>query len=155
LAQDAQQRDLPLGSRGGGMVRHYFPVSGEYELQILTRGVSRFGTEWPEQATVAIDGTLVDTFTLEKTGKHILRVPVVAGTRQIVVTFPDVSNAVVNQLLEPYDRPLPQYALGLGPLPTVKGLTIAGPFNGVGDSAALKALAVCRPTTAASERPCA
>src|SRR5262249_50781248 len=118
---------------------------------VVTRGTSRLDTQSPEQGVIAIDGTPVSSFKLERAGQYRLRVPVVAGTREIVVTFPDVNRAEFNQLLEPYDRPLPQRDIA----PPLKQLDIAGPFDSEGDGAAIKPLLVCRPGARENQAACA
>ena len=64
---DRQSEDLPLGSRGGVAIRHYFPVDGEYLIKV------RLGTNWQayirgmgrqHQLEVRIDGELVKRFTV-------------------------------------------------------------------------------------------
>ena len=68
LRQDDQQSvDLPLGSRGGTAIRHYFPVDGEYLIKIRLRTnwqdmIQGMGT--PHQLDVRIDGALVKRFTV-------------------------------------------------------------------------------------------
>ena len=68
LRQDDQQStNLPLGSRGGIAIRHYFPVDGEYLVKIRLR------TNWQDmiqgmgsahQLDVRIDGVLAKRFTV-------------------------------------------------------------------------------------------
>ena len=64
---DRQSEDLPLGSRGGIAIHHYFPVDGEYLIKV------RLGTNWQNyirgmarqhQLEVRIDGALVQRFTV-------------------------------------------------------------------------------------------
>ena len=64
---DHQSVDLPLESRGGIAIRHYFPVDGEYLIKILLRTnwqdmIQGMGTS--HQLDVRIDGTLVKRFTV-------------------------------------------------------------------------------------------
>ena len=39
--EDRMSEDLPFGSRGGLAIRHFFPVNGEYELQVRLQRNSR------------------------------------------------------------------------------------------------------------------
>ena len=59
--------DVPLASRGGIGVRHYFPVDGEYnvkiELQENYNGYVR-GMGTPQQLDVRLDGVLIKRFTV-------------------------------------------------------------------------------------------
>jgi hypothetical protein len=67
LQDDRSSEDLPLGSRGGIAVRHYFPVDGEYTISIRLRrasGGSRIiGLDKPHQLDLRVDGTRVKLFT--------------------------------------------------------------------------------------------
>lgn len=68
LKQDERQsEDLPLGSRGGVAIRHFFPVDGEYLIKIQLR------TNWQDyilgmgtshQLDVRIDDALVQRFSV-------------------------------------------------------------------------------------------
>ncbi len=67
LQEDRQSEDLPLGSRGGIAVRHYFPVDGEYLIKVRLRTnyqdfVQGMGS--PHQLDVRIDGELVKRLTV-------------------------------------------------------------------------------------------
>src|ERR1035441_6291597 len=62
LSQDQQVEGLPLGTRGGLVVRHNFPLDGEYTLKVvLARNsveVTR-GLEEPHQVEILVDGERV------------------------------------------------------------------------------------------------
>ncbi len=62
LSQDQQVEGLPLGTRGGLVARHNFPVDGDYTLKVvLARNsveVTR-GLEEPHQIEILIDGDRV------------------------------------------------------------------------------------------------
>ena len=105
--------DLPFGSRGGLAVDHYFPLDGEYALQLrLQRSVVNLGggirgLDEVEHIDVRLDGALVKRFTLggddlEKVWRGpyqetelqrfaddplVVRFPAKAGRRTLVVTF--------------------------------------------------------------------
>ncbi len=105
--------DLPFGSRGGLAVDHYFPLDGEYALQLrLQRSVVNLGggirgLDEVEHIDVRLDGALVKRFTLggddlEKVWRGpyqetelqrfaddplTVRFPAKAGRRTLVVTF--------------------------------------------------------------------
>lgn len=62
---DRMDEDLPFGSRGGFVVRHNFPLDGEYELKIdLRRQLYDYirGLQRPQQLEVRIDGERVKVF---------------------------------------------------------------------------------------------
>ncbi len=67
LQNDRQSPDLPLGSRGGMVVRYNFPVDGEYLIKIRLRTNWQdyiLGMGTPQQLDVRIDGTLAKRFTV-------------------------------------------------------------------------------------------
>jgi mono/diheme cytochrome c family protein len=67
LQDDRQSEDLPLGSRGGIAVRHYFPVDGEYLIKVrLQRQYQDYlkGMGWPQRLDVRLDGKLLKRFTV-------------------------------------------------------------------------------------------
>ena len=65
LQDDRMSEDLPFGSRGGVAIRHFFPVDGEYDLQIrLHRNYVNYvrGMGSRHELEVRLDGVLVRTF---------------------------------------------------------------------------------------------
>lgn len=67
LQNDRQSEDLPLGSRGGIAVRHWFPVTGDYSIKVrLQRQYQDYlkGMGWPQQLDVRLDGKLLQRFTV-------------------------------------------------------------------------------------------
>src|SRR5207237_1285431 len=53
---------LPLGTRGGMLIHHQFPLDGEYEFRVfLLRNIVGYmkGLEWPHQLEITIDGERV------------------------------------------------------------------------------------------------
>ena len=70
LQDQRMSEDLPFGSRGGLSVNHYFPVDGDYDLQVrLQRSVVNLGggirgLDEIEHIDVRLDDKLVERFTL-------------------------------------------------------------------------------------------
>ena len=67
LQDDRQSPDLPLGSRGGMVVRYNFPVDGEYLIKLGLRTNWQdyiLGMGTAQQLDVRIDGRLVKRFTV-------------------------------------------------------------------------------------------
>ena len=65
LQDDRMGDDLPFGSRGGIGIRHYFPVDGEYDVQIrLHRNYVNYvrGMGSRHELEVRLDGVLVRSF---------------------------------------------------------------------------------------------
>lgn len=115
LQDQRMSEDLPFGSRGGLSVNHYFPVDGDYDLQIrLQRSVVNLGggirgLDEVEHIDVRLDDKLVRRFTLgggddeqdgDTRGPYTetelerfaddelkLRFPAAAGTHKVGVTF--------------------------------------------------------------------
>jgi len=66
VQDDRMSDDVPFGSRGGIGIRHYFPVDGEYDLEIrLHRNYVNYvrGMGSRHELEVRLDGALVRTFT--------------------------------------------------------------------------------------------
>ena len=66
LVQDERTRDdLPFGSQGGTVIRHTFPVDGEYTVKVLLRRQLYYyiiGMGDPHQIEIRLDGTLLKRF---------------------------------------------------------------------------------------------
>ena len=144
LSQDAHVDGLPLGTRGGMMVRHTFPLDAEYDLQIgpgRTGGIGAVVSTRAEDLDVTIDGVRIDM-----QGKTQLRLPISAGPHTIAVAVIQRSRAEgADGVYQVRTRQ-----------PGISQITIAGPFNaaGPGDTPSRRRLLVCRPAAAADERPC-
>ena len=57
--------ELPFGSRGGMVIRHYFPLDGEYVLRVRlqrTLGGQIRGLAEPNQLEVRLDGVRIALF---------------------------------------------------------------------------------------------
>ena len=75
---DQMSADLPFGSRGGVAARHYFPVSGEYDLEVrLHRNYVNYvrGMGSRHELQVRLDGSLVRTFTFGGQEPDVLQAP--------------------------------------------------------------------------------
>lgn len=161
--------EFPLGTRGGIVARHYFPVDGDYVFRIgleetIDGGVH--GLQVPSQIDVRVDGVRVAQFNVGGTpGKPTddklepeARVRVNAGMRQVIVTVAK-SDRVRPEGLGPARIPIWTEAYGEdfdAPL-IVSLLLIGGPYNGTvpQDSPSRRRLLICTPKTAAEELPCA
>jgi hypothetical protein len=119
--------EFPLGSRGGIVARHYFPVDGDYVFKIrLDRtdtGIIR-GLQWPNDIDIRLDGVRVGQLPIGGTpefttrqgdvgnGNYVearsplsngddrleVRVPVKAGMRQVVATLVKPDNLALEGL---------------------------------------------------------
>ena len=65
--EDRASEDLPFGTRGGIAVRRYFPVDGEYSVNVrMKTAVGQnvlIGADFPSPVEVRLDGALVEQFT--------------------------------------------------------------------------------------------
>ena len=128
LPQDDQFAELPLGTRGGALIRRHFPVDGEYLIKVRARGrrtrASRSRGERRRRAGRALPNwprTRRQTeYEDDRDAGPQLRVPVRAGPRTVAVTFVKKTSAANEALVRPYRR-------SRGGQPSVSAVTISGP----------------------------
>ncbi len=118
--QESHVQGLPLGTRGGGVVKHHFPQTGEYEIQLrLTRDRDENieGLRGIHPIDVLVDRGRVHQFTVhapkgnknyERDDTQIdanlkTRVQIEAGPHQIGVTFPRTSASLLEIKRQPFD----------------------------------------------------
>ncbi|TWT94313.1 hypothetical protein Pla100_39240 [Neorhodopirellula pilleata] len=114
--QESHQSGLPLGTRGGTSFEHTFGVSGEYEIELkLTRDRDEKveGLNEEHQLDVLIDRVLRHRFTVKPPPKrndythsdsHLrTRLWIDAGTREVVVTFPQKFQSLIESGRQPFD----------------------------------------------------
>jgi Protein of unknown function (DUF1592)/Protein of unknown function (DUF1588)/Protein of unknown function (DUF1585)/Protein of unknown function (DUF1587)/Protein of unknown function (DUF1595)/Planctomycete cytochrome C len=175
-AQDDHIEGLPLGTRGGLLVRHQFPLDGEYELSVgLLQNIVGYvpGLEWPHELEITIDGERVflapvggpDDNKLSDTNLGVAkdtldarlkaRIRVKAGPRSVGVAFIRKNAAESDEPLQPFTRDLDLQ--NMNGIPLIQRLQIAGPFkaSGPGDTPSRRRIFVCRPTSANDEAACA
>ena len=145
LSQEDHLDGLPLGTRGGMIVRHTFPLNADYDLQIgpgRSGGIGAVVTARAQDIDVTIDGQPVDL-----QGKTQVRLPVEAGPHTLAVAL--VKKSHVDGADGVYDAPTRA--------PGISQITIVGPFNarGPGDTPSRRRLYVCTPKAATEEAACA
>jgi len=161
--------DLPIGTRGGTLVRHLFPQDAEYEFKVELAGAATIREE--HKLELAIDGQQVKVFTLEPRGsrpgayapdvdgKLEITIPVTGGPHEVGVAFYRKPTVLAEGVREPFQNPRIQGGEGGlgGGLPVVTSLTIVGPHhaNGPGDTPSRRRLFACRPAASAQEAACA
>jgi len=145
LVQDKRLEGLPLGTRGGMLIRYTFPLDAEYQFAVGGGGAG--GARGGGGGTdITIDGkpiTVRGTQRLAVTaGPHIIGMAVVEGRRA----------GGVDDAYSDY-RVNSQFGVGGG----VGNLVITGPFNptGAGDTPSRQRIFICRPANASEEEPCA
>ena len=179
LSQNEHIDGLPLGTRGGIIVKHNFPLDGEYVIKVrlwrVTADMIR-GLEDQHQVEISVDGKRVK---LERIGgpedQHLsetnsgascididnrltVRVPVKAGPREVTATFMTAieSEAQDDNVLKPFIRS--NYdVLDFRGEPVVDRITIEGPLKstGPGDTPSRRRVFTCRPANGVDEVPCA
>jgi hypothetical protein len=172
LTQTGHIEGLPLGTRGGMLVQHNFPVDGEYVIKIdlLTRnGYLLVGnnTARGEKIELIIDGARVRLFDVtdydgdpDATDKPglVVRLPLAAGPHTIGAAFLRRNHAPVEDAVQPFEYSLvdPTYG-GVTVVPHLSHFTITGPYGvtGRGDSPSRRRIFTCRPATASEEEACA
>jgi hypothetical protein len=138
LAQDKHIDGLPIGTRGGMVVQHTFPLSAEYEFTI---GGAAGGTD------VTLDGARL---TVQNTRRF--RIPVTAGPHRIGVAVLDRQrNAGVDDAYSDFRSANNGFNVGGG----VTSVAIMGPYNptGTGDTPSRRRIFTCAPAGPAAAGP--
>jgi len=169
-SQEEHIEGLPFGTRGGMLIRHYFPADGEYAISWdpvrTTVGGLYGGDSEDEQAEVLIDGAKVKVFRIGKDvpiaslrDKNEVRVTVHAGERTVGVTFLATTYVPNVDLNRHYRRSILDDNLidGFTFTPQVSSVTISGPYNGTRPTStpSREKIFICKPSGGADELPCA
>lgn len=171
--QSRHDADMPLGTRGGIVVEHFFPVDGVYEFRVdgLVTGDYTPGLEYRHKVILLIDDQQV--YEHDVGGDEDMRrvdqrlapalaelnaelrgimVPVTAGPHRVALTF--VARSFVES-----DEILHAFVPGGGDarIMSLRRFEIAGPISisGVGQTPSREKIFICRPASAAQELPCA
>jgi cytochrome c551/c552 len=138
---------LPLGTRGGVLIHHVFPLDGEYDFRIARTGVGVAQTSvgGDEEVEITVNGERA--YLVGRNSPRDIRLTMKAGPQAIGVAVLKKRN--VQGVDDLYDV----FSATLG----ISNVSITGPFNpaGPGDTASRRRIFVCHPTTAAEESPCA
>ena len=164
---------LPLGTRGGMVVDHFFPADGEYVISIgnMAQALWVYNMEFENTVVVTVDGAQVFETTIggEADMKSIdqlqdpavdainarlknIHFQAVAGSHQVGVAF------VQRTFAESEDRLAMQVpGGGQDRVLRVTHFEIRGPFNptGVSQTPSRRKIFICEPQTDAEEEPCA
>src|SRR5215831_4711135 len=178
--QNFYKAGMPLGTRGGMLVEHFFPAAGSYEISLGGLARARYveGLEYRHKLIVAIDGKEVyaneiggpedledvDVHQAAAVGKinsrfqHI-KVQVPAGPHTVAATFVARTMSESDAVLEPLVPGGGEVGIIEGeesPL-KIERLEIDGPINptGVANTPSREKIFVCRPSNEAEEQPCA
>jgi mono/diheme cytochrome c family protein len=179
---DRLGEEFPLGSRGGVVARHFFPVDADYVIKLRLQRTSADvirGLNAQSHIEIRVDGARVGEFTLGDPMLTVpnagydanvrngpltnaddalqVRVPVKAGLRTVVATILKVDNAAPEGL-GPAQIPIWSYEGNIASLPVaISSMLIGGPYDGrvPEDSLSRRRLFVCRPASGGEEAACA
>src|SRR5215831_18696876 len=148
LSQDQHIEGLPLGTRGGMLVRYNFPLDGEYVIKVrLWRNTFDLmrGMEDPHQIEISLDGARLriitaggredfvsmaqnpGSFGADLDQRLTVRVPVKAGMHAVAAATLLRSHASKDDLIKPFLRTTVD-GLDITGDPSVDRITVEGPF---------------------------
>lgn len=177
VSQVGHLEGMPIGTRGGVVARHTFPLDGEYVIKVklveTNLGTIR-GLQFEQQLEMTVDGERVFLAPVGGEKDYMMsgnnatdavnalntrlqaRVKVRAGQRPVTAGFLEPSSSLGPMRLQDFLRSTIVATDHLG-LPHVEYMTVSGPFNpsGPGDTPSRQRVFTCRPKNAAEEKPCA
>jgi mono/diheme cytochrome c family protein len=176
FSQNGHVDGLPLGTRGGRVVRHVFPADGEYKLfGRLVRGIEEGyagveGNDLPHTFVITVDGEEVFSAEIGGPTDHEVQardmnearaiidarmtatVTVTAGPHDLGFTFRDTPFEV-QDVWQPARRDSQEIHM-IGGLPKLKTVGVEGPYKvtGVSTTPSRERIFVCQPATGRSSR---
>ena len=179
FSQNAHVDGLPLGTRGGKVVRHVFPADGEYKLfGRLVRGIEEGyagveGNDVPHTFVITVDGDEVYSAEIGGPKDHEIqakdmneargiidarmtaRVALTAGPHDVGFTFRE-RPFQQQDVWQPSLRDSQEIHM-IGGLPRLKTVGVEGPYKptGVAATPSRQRIFTCRPQAAAEEPACA
>ena len=179
LSQDKHIPNLPVGTRGGIVVRHNFPVDGEYLFKFSLLKVN-FGPQYGgaaknEQLEMSINGERIALLDIRAGSYYYIRggggggpavplevrLPVKAGPQTLVVTFIKRTAAGVDDLFQRADATTADLQTGVQfgytTVPHLSSVEIIGPYgiSGPGDTPSRARIFTCRAASTVEEPACA
>jgi Protein of unknown function (DUF1592)/Protein of unknown function (DUF1588)/Protein of unknown function (DUF1585)/Protein of unknown function (DUF1587)/Protein of unknown function (DUF1595)/Planctomycete cytochrome C len=179
LSQDKHIPGLPTGTRGGVVIRHNFPLDGEYLFKFSLLKVN-FGPQYGgaakgEQLEMSVNGERVALIELRSVPYYYirggaqggpatpleLRLPIKAGPQTITVTFINKTAAGVDDLFQRFDATTADLQTGVQygytTFPHLSGVEILGPYNitAPGNTPSRARIFTCHPASTTEEPACA
>jgi mono/diheme cytochrome c family protein len=179
FTQSGYIEGLPLGTRGGTVIKHVFPADGEYKLSgRLVRGVEEGyagveGNDLPNTFVITVDGA--EVFSTQIGGikdnevqardmneaRKIIdermagRVRVTAGEHEVGYTWRE-RPFERQDVWQPARRDSQEVHLIAG-LPRLKAVMVEGPYKvtGISQTPSREKIFICKPASAADESACA
>ena len=169
VTQEDRVDGLPVGTRGGTLIRYTFPQDGEYDVRVrLTRDRNEHveGLHEPHELEVLLDRERVKSFTVKppsggKGHEHVddhltLRLSATSGPHDLGVTFVKNPSSLLETARQPYNA---HFNMHRHPRlsPAVYQVSITGPFGAKGprDTPSRRRLFIARPTSPGDEEACA
>ncbi len=167
IQDDRLSETVPVGSRGGTAIRHFFPVDGEYEIAVTlqrNRNDEYLGLERERKLDLRLDDQRLQLFTIAASPKKIVlgggtppdsklrvRLSVKAGTKEIGALFLKDTLLQEGIIDKVRDDDVKTYFEGVG------SVTVAGPFNveGPGHTVTRDKIFICHPSASTDEMACA
>ena len=167
ITQEKHLDGLPIGTRGGALVAHEFPLNGEYDITIrLARDRNEHieGLFEPHEIELLLDGERLqsvhdraafagagqsssDSASHANLDSHLkVRLPVTAGPHALGVTFPKKPSLLLETARQPYEAHF-NYYRHPRLQPAVYEISIVGPYNpaGAGDTPSRRRVFTCKP----------
>jgi mono/diheme cytochrome c family protein len=147
LQQSNHLDGLPLGTRGGTLFEHTFPLDADYSFKIRVRGAAiglAAANLQGEEIEISFDGDRIKL--MPATTTIDLKLPIKAGPHAVGVTF-------VRKAPPGADDVWQVFATNSG----VQSVAITGPLapTGPGETPTRRRIFVCRPQAEAEEASCA
>jgi mono/diheme cytochrome c family protein len=173
VTQEEHRDGLPIGTRGGAVIRYTFPMDGEYEIQIrLARDRNEHveGLNEPHDLELMLDRVRVQSFTVkppqreegfsedyqpnhDTVDQHLkMRVPVKAGPHAVGVAFLKKPSALLETARQPYQAHFNFYRHPRIQ-PAVYSISIIGPYaaTGAGETPSRRRIFGSRPANPGDE----
>jgi hypothetical protein len=169
VTQEEHVEGLPIGTRGGALIRYTFPQDGEYDVQLrLTRDRNEQveGLREPHELEILLDRERRALFTVRPPrndrehqtvdADFKARIRVAAGPHDVGAAFIKKPSSLLETKRQPYQA---HYNVHRHPRlsPALYQISITGPYapQGHGDSPSRRRLFICQPTGTAEEDECA
>ena len=167
LTQEEHIEGLPIGTRGGALIKYTFPMDGDYEIQVrLTRDRNEHveGLNEPSDLELLLDRERVQKFTVKPPAREAglsedyqpnhdnidqglrARVPMKAGPHAVGVAFLKNPSVLLETARQPYQAHFNSYRHPRIQ-PAIYSIAIIGPYapTGPGETPSRKRIFVSRP----------
>ncbi|MDR3618014.1 MAG: DUF1592 domain-containing protein [Paludisphaera borealis] len=169
VTQEEHVEGLPIGTRGGTLIRYTFPQDGEYDVQLRLardRNEQVEGLHNPHDLEVLLDRERMALFTVTPPreerehqtvdAKLKTRIRATAGPHEVGVTFLKNPSSLLETKRQPYQA---HYNMHRHPRmsPALYQVSITGPYapQAHGDTPSRRRIFVCTPKEPSEEDDCA